>query len=467
MFARLLFPLRHKESSFNKLLMLCNSASFSMHFVRRNEWLNLGAFIDQTIVKKRERRKGHGNLGESQMEDFNIFHGLFASGDYHVVVDKLLALLDLDTLINLSLVDKCCYAFLRPLISARRTSLRHCWLSSSVKSVSTIADLKYPIVVCDDQDLVVVAFDAKIGWSAHVLRAATLSLKFAQCLYRVDKEEFPWTQFIGNCTLSKSFLIITPSTAEHEIHLWNRKDKSLCGPPMVIKQQMSDRYANLTYNNYVIVYRTSLFSVYFANLETNSIAERWTYSVYTGEYVEKTIMKVVKADERGVVVWEKDILGNHSLQLRNYSNRKIFKIDINYFAQDKDDPLKLNDVVGCTEKLFVMDLTNKFGLGVLDVVSYKSGNLIRRFEHGSKPHHGWVVHCRSVAPPKCISSLNLVPFLQYSLCLDLELMQVCKKSHGKDQWPLHVESVAHNSDSIFYTDHTNRNIIKIIRKAIR
>ena len=46
----------------------------------------------------------------------------------------------------------------------------------------------------------------------------------------------------------------------------------------------------------------------------------------------------------------------------------------------------------------------------------------------------------------------MVPFLQYGLCLDLELMQMVKKSNDRDFWPLQVDSVAYNSSQIFYTD---------------
>ena len=34
-------------------------------------------------------------------KNFNIFHGLFETGDYHVIVEKLISLLDLDTLHSL------------------------------------------------------------------------------------------------------------------------------------------------------------------------------------------------------------------------------------------------------------------------------------------------------------------------------------------------------------------------------
>lgn len=394
--------------------------------------------------------------------EFNLFYSLFEAGNYHLIVREILDFLDLESIYSLSLVNRSCYKFLKPFVQNKRRLLRQSWLRSSRKEkVLSIqsSDIKYPSIVCDDTELILVAFDAKQGWSAHVFRISTLDLIFVQCLYRVDSDDLAWTQFIGNCTLSRRFLVITPTTAEHELHLWRRSASEFIGPPMVIKQQMSDRYANTCYDYYVIVYRSSLFSLYSA--EKDPVVKCWSYTVYTGEYVEKMIMKVVKADKNGILFWERDIFGNHSLQKRDFRNKMIFKIDLDYFVQD-DLQLKPNDIIDCSDSKFVIDFTNKHGSGVLDVVSYKN-ELLRRFEHDNKPHHGWVVHCRSVAPPKCLKSLNLVPFLQYALCLDLELMQMCKKDHNQDNWPLHTESVAYNSSDIFFTDHYNQDIVRIVR----
>ena len=91
-------------------------------------------------------------------------------------------------------------------------------------------------------------------------------------------------------------------------------------------------------------------------------------------------------------------------------------------------------------------------LPLKNTLTVKPCTLLKRFEHKNKPQNGWVVHCRSVAPPKCLNRLNLVPFLQYALCLDLELMQLVKKSNEEDLWPLQVASVSYNSSKIFYTD---------------
>ena len=86
-----------------------------------------------------------------------------------------------------------------------------------------------------------------------------------------------------------------------------------------------------------------------------------------------------------------------------------------------------------------------------------SCTLLRRFEHTNKPQHGWVVHCRSIAPPRCLNRLNLVPFLQYALCLDVELLQLVKKSCKEELWPFQVDSAAYNSSQIFYTDKVRNN----------
>jgi hypothetical protein len=79
-------------------------------------------------------------------------------------------------------------------------------------------------------EVFVVSFEPTLGWSAHVLNN-TLSIKYTQVLYPVDKEDFPWTQFVGNCCLTKNFLVVTPTTPGHEIHLWTRGQASL-GPYM-------------------------------------------------------------------------------------------------------------------------------------------------------------------------------------------------------------------------------------------
>lgn len=395
-------------------------------------------------------------------EDFSLLEELFRFGTYHLAVRKILDLLELESLIKLSQVNKIFYARLREDTERRRRFLRESWLNPTNKqrkrlSVLQGQDMTEPTVVCDETDLVVIAFDPRSGWSSHHFRIASLSLKFSQCLYRVDTDDFPWTQFIGNCSLSRNFLVITPTTPEHEIHLWKRQDESLLGP-LVIKQQMSDRYANVIFDNYILMYRTSLFSLFKAH--DKEVIKCWSYSG-SKEVAETAIVKIVQATQRGIVVWEKSLLdGCHKLQLRSYSNKKKVQIDVNYFNKET---FRLNDIVGCNEHIFVADLTQKDGTGVLDVVKYADGNLLKRFPHQNNPHHGWVVHCRSVAPPVFLPYLNVLPFLQYALCLDLECMHMSKKSPSDDHWPWHTESVAYNSCDIFYTDKFNKNLIRIVR----
>ena len=88
-----------------------------------------------------------------------------------------------------------------------------------------------------------------------------MNSKYVQCLYKMENNDFSWSQFIGNCSLSDKFLVVTPTTPKHEIHLWCRENR-LHGPPMVIKQQMSDRFANFVFQNHVVMYRNNLVTLY-------------------------------------------------------------------------------------------------------------------------------------------------------------------------------------------------------------
>ena len=138
------------------------------------------------------------------------------------------------------------------------------------------------------------------------------------------------------------------------------------------------------------------------------------------------------------------------------------------YINDKEgnDNLKINDIIGCIKDLVIIDLSDKHGNGHLDLYNYRTGGVpLKRFDHPHKPQHGWVVHCRSVAPPMLIPSLSLVPFIQYSLCLDLKLLQISQKNPDdleERPWPIHVESVAYNRSQIFFTDFHNRNLINVI-----
>ena len=167
------------------------------------------------------------------------------------------------------------------------------------------------------------------------------------------------------------------------------------------------------------------------------------------------------ANQHGILHWEKDILQKSSINLRSYKNKSILKTPLDYI----DNKFKINDIIGCTKNLVIIDLSDKFGNGLLDLFNYRTGLQLKRFEHAHKPQHGWVVHCRSVAPPKFLPSLSLVPFIQYALCVDLKLMQISRKNPEdlmKRPWPLHVESVAFNRRQIFFTDFHHRNLINVI-----
>lgn len=165
-------------------------------------------------------------------------------------------------------------------------------------------------------------------------------------------------------------------------------------------------------------------------------------------------------------MWEKDLVNLYTIHFLSYDNDPESNTPLEYL---KNDELKLkpNDLIACEDSTFVLDLTSKYGTGVLDLVDSKKGCLLKRFQHINKPQHGWVIHCRSVAPPKIIKALNILPFIQYGLCLDLELKQICKKSSENDHWPLHVEYVAHNTTDIFYTDFYDKNVIKVVRAQQR
>ena len=76
-------------------------------------------------------------------------------------------------------------------------------------------------------------------------------------------------------------------------------------------------------------------------------------------------MKVVTINKHGVIVWERDLMGQHTIHLRNYNNQIHYKADISYFVKEK---LKPNDIIACNDSTLILDLTNKHGTGVLDVI---------------------------------------------------------------------------------------------------
>ena len=76
-------------------------------------------------------------------------------------------------------------------------------------------------------------------------------------------------------------------------------------------------------------------------------------------------MKVIAITTNGVIVWEKDLMGQHTIHLRSYNNQIEYKTDISYFVKEK---LRPNDIVACNDNTFILDLTNKHGCGILDVI---------------------------------------------------------------------------------------------------
>ena len=95
-----------------------------------------------------------------------------------------------------------------------------------------------------------------ICWKSQAFKKGTkykqLLLKFIQIMY-----------------LLFQYLLFTPTTPCHEIHLWFRQDKRFPKAPLTIKHRMSDRYANIVYNDYLVVYRNTLFSLYLCNKDIN------------------------------------------------------------------------------------------------------------------------------------------------------------------------------------------------------
>ena len=109
---------------------------------------------------------------------------------------------------------------------------------------------------------------------------------------------------------------------------------------------------------------------------------------------EVVIKKVVFANDSGLLVWEKDAKENHSVHFRNYKNELVYTTDLNYLATTSKDnfQLKLNDIIECDKELIIIDMTKSTnGTGVLDIVNYRSGTLLKRLEHDRKTQHGWVV----------------------------------------------------------------------------
>ena len=243
-----------------------------------------------------------------------------------------------------------------------------------------------------------------------------------------------------------------------------RSQDKFASTPFVIKHRMSDRYANLVSGHFLVMYRTTLFSLY--KVEKN-VTKCWSYKPNLAQ-TESVIKKVVAFLSTGILVWEKNVLERHCIHLRSYQNGLIFATKLSYLEVEDsktDSKLKLNDIVGGPTNKVIIDITTVLGTGILDIVDYRSGSLLKRLEHDHNPMHGWVVHCRSVCPPRYVKSLGIVPFLQYKLVVDLTHQQLVQKEHEEDPpwWPLHVEFTAFNTSSICYTDNNDANVIKVVR----
>ena len=110
----------------------------------------------------------------------------------------------------------------------------------------------------------------------------------------------------------------------------------------------------------------------------------WKYTPNIMKKDEVVIKKVVFANDCGLLVWEKDAQENHSIHFRNYKNELVYTTDLKYLATtSKDDfKLKLNDIIECDKELIIIDMTKTMnGTGVLDIVNYRSGTLLKRLKH--------------------------------------------------------------------------------------
>ena len=110
----------------------------------------------------------------------------------------------------------------------------------------------------------------------------------------------------------------------------------------------------------------------------------WKYTPNIMKKDEVVIKKVVFANDSGLLVWEKDAQENHSIHFRNYKNELVYITDLKYLATTSRDDfkLKLNDIIECDKELIIIDMTKTMnGTGVLDIVNYRSGTLLKRLEH--------------------------------------------------------------------------------------
>ena len=93
------------------------------------------------------------------MEESNLLHSLFLNGNYHLIIDKIVSFLDLESLQSLTLVDSLTYSYLKKHLQQKTTFLRYSWLSKSRPKSSSLETIRnesisYPVVVCDDLDII-------------------------------------------------------------------------------------------------------------------------------------------------------------------------------------------------------------------------------------------------------------------------------------------------------------------------
>ena len=106
------------------------------------------------------------------MEESNLLHSLFLNGNYHLIIDKIVSFLDLESLQSLTLVDSLTYSCLKKHLQQKTAFLRYSWLCKSrskSSSLETIRNdsLSYPVVVCDDLDIILFGEKPLISDQSH------------------------------------------------------------------------------------------------------------------------------------------------------------------------------------------------------------------------------------------------------------------------------------------------------------
>ena len=79
-------------------------------------------------------------------EAFSLLQALLESGNYSVIIDQIAQELDLETLHNLSLVNKSCYGYFRDIVKTRTIRIRQSWLNS--KSPFQLKVLQETSITC-------------------------------------------------------------------------------------------------------------------------------------------------------------------------------------------------------------------------------------------------------------------------------------------------------------------------------